>query len=109
MVDMKGQLTRCKNGKLKNFDYCHSRCFSLERVPILRPQQILANGKGSRDPRLMRWVALMAPHTGDGPVVRYTTKFFDWLGQHIVPIEDFSYARIDYRGDPNIPLLVGAQ
>lgn len=51
----------------------------------------------------------MAHHVGDGPVVRYTPKFFDWLGQHIVSIKDFAYEGIDYRGDPNIPLPSGAQ
>lgn len=56
---------------------------------------------------MMRWVALMAHHGGDGPVVRYTAKFFDWLGQHIVLIEDFSYVGMDYRGDLDIPLLDG--
>ena len=99
MVNMKSQLNRCKNGKLKNFGYgAILLSFSLERVPILRPQYIPVDKGGSRDPRLMRWVALMACHDGDNPVVRYMPEFFDWLSQQIVPIEDFSYARMDYRG-----------
>ena len=38
---VKGQLTRAKNGKLKNFGYGYLVVnFSLERVPILVPQQL---------------------------------------------------------------------
>lgn len=52
----------------------------------------------------MRWVALMARHGGDGPVVTFTPNFFDWLGQHIVSVQDSPYPEMDYRGDPDIPL-----
>lgn len=51
----------------------------------------------------------MECHGGDGLVMRYTPEFLDWLGQHIVQIEDFPYARMDYRGDTNIPLLARTQ
>ena len=79
---MNDQLTRCKNGKLKNFGYGFIlNTFSLERVLILRPRHILANEGGSKDPHMMRWVALMACHGGDGPVMRYTIEFFNRLGQ----------------------------
>lgn len=57
----------------------------------------------------MRWFSLLARHGGDGPIVRYATTFFDLLGQQIVPIKDFLYVGMDYRGDLDIPLLVGAQ
>ena len=77
MVNMKGQLTRCKNGKLKIFD-CDVIlvAFALEMVLILRPQSIVIDKGGSRDPCFMRWVYLMARHGGDDAIVRYTTFFF---------------------------------
>ena len=69
-------MTRCKNGKLKKFGYGAILVdFSLERFPILQPQHIQVHEEGSRDPRLMRWVALMACHGNDGPVVRYMIEF----------------------------------
>lgn len=51
----------------------------------------------------------MARHGGDGPVVRYNPEFFDWLGQQIVPIEEFLYAGMDYICDLDIPLPIGIE
>jgi len=110
VINMKGQLTRCENGRLKNFIFSTILiAFALERIPLLRPHQILTDEGDPRDPHMLRWVALMESHGGDGPVVRYTLEFFDWLGQRIISIEDFPYVRMDYRGASDIPLLVGAQ
>ena len=40
-ANVKGQLTRAKNGQLKNFGYGYLVVsFSLERVPMLVPQQL---------------------------------------------------------------------
>lgn len=58
---------------------------------------------------MMRWVALIACHGGDGIIVRYTTMFFDYLGQHIILIKDFLYVGMDYRGDTDIPLPIRTQ
>lgn len=93
VVNKKAQLPRRKNGKLKKFGYGDIIVsLYLERVPILWPQLIRVDEGGSRVPRLMRWFALMACHGGDGPVVRYMTKFSTWLSEQIVPIEEFPYA-----------------
>ena len=55
LVNMKGQLTRAKNGKLKNFGYGTILIsFTLEWIPLLVPQQLLVDLMGSRD-----WCLLM--------------------------------------------------
>ena len=76
VVNMKGQLTREKEGKLKKFGYGTILIsFSLERIPLLIPQQITVDEIGLRDPHMLQWVSLMACHGGDGgPIVRYTTQ-----------------------------------
>jgi len=80
-MNMKGWLTRCKNEKLKNFGYDQILvAFSLERIPLLWREQILADEGGPKDPRTLRWASLMARHGGDGLVVRYTPYFFSgWV------------------------------
>ena len=62
----------------------------------------------SRDPRMLRWVELMA-RTGGGRVKRkYDARFFHWLDDQILMIEDYAYAGTDFRGDPDLPLPPGA-
>lgn len=107
---MKGQLTRVKNGKLKSFGYGAILIyFSLEGIPLLRPQKALVDEERPQDPWILRWVSLMARHGNNGPMVWYFPEFFVWLSQYIISIEDFPYVGMDYIGDPNILLLVGTQ
>lgn len=54
--------------------------FPLEMILILWRKQTLADEGRPEHPRIMRWVAPMAHNGGDGNVVRYTPKSFDWLG-----------------------------
>lgn len=110
-MHMKGQLTKCKNEKLKNFGYGEILVsFSLERIPLLWREKILADEGGPKDPRMLRWAPLMALHGGDGLVVRYTPEFFFfWLGQQIIYIDDLPYVVMDYIGDPDIPHPTGEQ
>ena len=44
---------------------------------------------------------------GGGVANPYPTDFFPWWRQQIVAIDDYPYARIDFRGDPNMPLPPG--
>ena len=51
VVNMEGQLMREDNGRLKNFSYGDIMIYSsLERIPLLRPQNILVDEIGSQDP-----------------------------------------------------------
>ena len=64
---MKGQLTRAKNGQLKTFGYgTLVVSFALERVLMLIPQHLTVEVGPPREPKLMRWVAVMAQHPNDG-------------------------------------------
>ena len=85
---MKGQLTRAKNSKLKNFGYgAILVSFALERISSLAPQLIFVDYGEPKEPRKVRWVALMACHGGDGyTVVRFTPAYFHWLENQIFAI-----------------------
>ena len=64
LTNMNGQMTRAKNSKLKNFGYgAIVVTFSLERIPSLAPQLISVDHGRFREPRMVRWVALMARHS----------------------------------------------
>jgi len=76
LANIKGQLTRAKNGQLKTFGYGSLFVsFGLERVPMLIPQQLTVEVGLPREPKLMRWVAVMARHPDEGAeVVRFTPE-----------------------------------
>jgi hypothetical protein len=52
---------------------------------------------------MLRWCQLMARHVA-GPIVRYDDRFFDWLQGQVVMVEDYAYAGLDFRGDPDLIL-----
>ena len=61
-----------------------------------------------REPKLMRWVAVMAHHPEEGTeVVQFTPEYFHWLENQVFAIQDFPYAEVDYRGDPDMALPPG--
>lgn len=110
LANIKGQLTREKNGKLNNFGYGSIMVtFSLERIPLLAPQHVAADHGRVQEPRMVRWVALMACHSEGGEIVRFPLAYFRWLENQILVIEDFPYAGMDYRGDRDMSLPPGAQ
>ena len=70
LANVKGQLTRAKNGQLKTFGYgTLVVSFGLERVPMLVPQHLSIGAGLPREPELMRWVAIMARHLEEGSEV----------------------------------------
>ena len=63
LANVKGQLTRAKNGRLKTFGYGAIVVnFGLERILMLIPKHLTVVPGHPREPRLMRWVAVMARH-----------------------------------------------
>jgi hypothetical protein len=105
---MKTQLTKRKNGDLKQFGYGSILVsFFLERVPHLR-LQVEWGIPAPRDPRMKWWCDLMARHVA-GPIVKYNDAFFDWLRPQILMIDDYAYVGLDFRGDPNLVLPEGFQ
>ena len=81
LANIKGQLTRAKNGQLKTFGYgALVVSFVLERVPMLVPKHLTVGAGLPREPKLMPWVAVMARHPEEGTeVVRFTPEYFHWL------------------------------
>ena len=58
----------------------------------------------------MRWVAVMACHPDEGTeVVRFKPEYFQWLENQVFSIQDFPYAGVDFRGDPDMALPPGEQ
>jgi hypothetical protein len=45
----------------------------------------------------------MARHV-TGLIIRYDDLFFDWLPGQVLMIEDYVYAGLDFRGDPDLSL-----
>jgi hypothetical protein len=105
---LKKQLTKCRRGDLKQFGYGSLLVsFFCERVPVFRLQAEW-HFPGPRDPRMLRWCQLMARHVA-GPIVRYDDTFFDWLQGQVLMVEDYAYAGLDFRGDPDLALPEDAQ
>ena len=102
------QLTKCRHGDLKQFGYGSLLVsFFCERVPVFRLQAEW-HFPGPRDPRMLRWCQLMARHVV-GPIVRYDDTFFDWLQGQVLMVEDYAYAGLNFRGDPDLALPEDAQ
>ena len=79
LVSLKDQLNKCKRGNLKQFGYgAVVVSFILQRVPHMRPQVNMSRLE-NKDPRILRWVYVMACHGGGGPKVVYGSAFFRWL------------------------------
>jgi hypothetical protein len=72
---MKKQLTKCRNGRLKQFGYESILVsFFLERVLVLR-LQVEWGIPSPQDPWMKIWLDLMARH-GGMPIVKYDNVFF---------------------------------
>lgn len=111
LANIKGQLTRAKNGQLKTFAYgALVVSFGLERVPMLITQQLTVEVGLPREPKLMRWVTFMARHPDEGAeVVRFIPEYFHWLENQVFAIQDFPYVGVGFRGDPDMALPPGEQ
>ena len=88
LANIKGQLTREKNGQMKTFGYVNLvMSFGLERVPMLVPQHLTVGSGLTREPKLMCWVAVMARHPEEGTeFIRFTPEYFHWLENQVFSI-----------------------
>ena len=76
LVSLKDKLSKCKRGTLKQFDYgVVVVSFIFQRVPHMRPQ-VTVRKLDPEDPRMLRWVYIMACHGGRGPKVVYGVALF---------------------------------
>ena len=105
LSNMKEQLASIRRGQTKNFGYGTILCtFFFEKVPALRPR-VAVPISSPRDPRMGRWADLMK-RLGGGEVPRnaFDDDFFAWWEQQIIAIDDYPYAGLDFRGDPDLVL-----
>ena len=87
-INMKCQLTKCKKSKLKQFGYeSILESFFLERLPIFQRQEVIVPTPPAREPRMVRWAALM-PSVGGSQQMSWRPEFFYWLRQQLIVIED---------------------
>ena len=106
---MKQQLTSIRQVKTKHFGYgTILTTFFFERVPALRPR-VISTISSPRDPRIARWVDMMKRLGGsEVPQTTWHDEFFLWWGEHIIAVDDYPYAGMDFRGDPDLLLPPGA-
>ena len=81
--------------------------FFFEHVPGVRPK-VDVSLHGVRDPAQWHWADAMHRLGGGRVSNPYPVDFFPWWQRQIVAIDDYPYAGIDFRGDPDIPLPPGA-
>ena len=98
------KITKCPRGELKQFGY-HTILvsFFLDQVPLLIPQ-VAFHELRARDTCMHWWFEVMAFHGGGGPRVKYASSFSLSLDDHLLTIEDYAYAGIDFQGDPDLSL-----
>ena len=75
----KDQLTKCRQGELKQFGFGSILvCFFFEWVPQMRPQ-VIFTGMRAWDPRMQRWVQIMARSGAGRGKVKFGDPFFRWI------------------------------
>ena len=75
----KDQLTKCRQGELKQFGFGSIlACFFFERVPLMRPQSIFTELR-DRDPCMLIWVKVVVRTSGGRAKVKFEASFFSWL------------------------------
>ena len=104
---IKEQLTKAKNGRLKNFGYGSILvAFALERIPLLQPQHIALDVPSPTEPRMQRWVHHMSRHAGQSQI-SFSVTFFGWFERQEMYFSEYPYAGMDFWGDPDSVLPAG--
>ena len=60
----------------------------------------------ARDPTMLKWSGLLV-RLGGGHQPHFSEDFFSCLDQDILVMDDYGYAGIDFRNDPDLVLLEG--
>ena len=105
---MKQQLSDYKMGRVQNFGFGIILSMLLfEWVPGLSPRVDIVP-HGIQYLAQQRWANVMR-RLGRGRVANpYPADFFPWWQRHIIAIDDYPYAGIDFCGDLDMPLPLGA-
>ena len=108
LINMKQKLTSIRKAKTKHFGYgTILMTFFFEKIPVLRPR-VISTISSPRDPRIASWADMMK-RLGGSEVPRTTCddEFFLWWGEQIIAVDDYPYAGMDLRGDPDLFLPPG--
>jgi len=101
------QLSKAKRGRAKQFGYGSLICsFFLQRIPAMRPR-VSRVAPGPREPRMAQWTEMMARIGGGIPTNQFGHEFWDWWADQTPFIDDYAYAGVDFRQDPDLPLAPG--
>ena len=106
LANLKDQLTRCRQGRHKQFGYGSVlACFFFQRVPQMRLWVVVPSFT-ARDPAMLKWSSLLV-RLGGGRQPHFSEDFFSCLDQDILVVDDYGYAGIDFRHDPDFVLPEG--
>ena len=95
-------------GRVQNFGFSSMlSTFFFECVLGLSPR-VDVPLHGVRDPAQLRWADAMRRLGGGRVSNPYLADFFPWWQRQIVAIDDYPYAGIDFRGDPDMPQPLGS-
>ena len=65
LSQIKEKLNKSKGGRKKKFSYGSILIsFALEQIQLMQPKHVTLGVSNPRDPRMQRWVELMARHEG---------------------------------------------
>ena len=108
LLNMKQQLTSIRQAKTKKFGYgTILMTFFFEKIPALRPR-VISTISSPQDPRISRWADMMKRLGGsEVPQTTWDDQFFLWWGEQIIAVDDYPYAGMDFRGDPDLVLPPG--
>ena len=81
--------------------------FFFEWVPRISPRVEIAP-HGVRDLAQRCWENVMRRLGGGRVANPYPADFFSWWRRQIVTIDDYPYAGVEFCGDPDMPLPLGA-
>ena len=108
LSNMKHQISKCKVGKVRNFVFNSIlSTFFFMHVPGLS-LRVDVPLHGVQDLAQRRWEDMMHRLGGGRVANPYPTDFFLWWRRHIVSIDDYPYAGIDFRGGPDMSLPPGS-
>jgi len=108
-ASMVKQLTACHEGQKKEFGYGSLLCsFFFEKVPGLRPKMVIEPSPPMA-PRMLRWGVLFFRLGGGAGSRFYDDAFFSWWDQQVIGIDDYCFADVDFRNDPELVLPPDAQ
>lgn len=109
LLVIKEQLTKVKNERSKNFGYGSIlTAFALEKIPLMQPQYVSLGPPVPTEPRMQRWVDLMARHV-DQSQISFSDAFFEWFDRQEMVFDEYPYAGMDFQGDPDLVLPAGEQ